>query len=192
MKNNRVIKVFLIVIVVYLLCMSVGYAFFSETLTINGLASTDVLYDGDTLPVDIVVLDSSTGRHVIQNGTKTGLSFKSENLQDDTYTLNMAKGFLISGGRSTIEYTIAITNTSNYTMTNGTVSTQIVDAGSTLENASATIDKTTVASGETVYITMRMEANITWRYNTETAKATISYDIGGVTRNFYFIVTYTR
>lgn len=191
-KKRLFFKIISIVLIIYILTMSIGYAFFSETLNINGIASTSIYYTGNTLPVDKVILNTSNNRYYSQEGSKSGISFSSENWTDDTYTLTMKKGFLTSSGSSTIKYTIAVENNTAVTFTDGNVSTSIVeDTGSSITDASTTIDKTTLNPGETLYITLTMSVNIRWRYNTETAKADVSFMVQGKRRHIYFVVTYT-
>lgn len=192
-KQKKIFTFFSVIIIIYIISMSIGYAFFSETLNINGIASTEVLYEGDVLPVAKIILDTKNNRYYSQEGSKSGINFYSEEWNDDnTYTLEIHKGFLTSRGQSSIKYTIAVTNDTTQVFKNGTVSTDIIEnTGNQLQSATTTITKTELQPGETVYITMTFDINITWRYNTETAKATITYDLMGKPRYIYFIVTYT-
>lgn len=197
--NNKLIKntkkqfrIFAFIIAILIVTMSVGYAFFNESLTINGVASTLEYYEGDKLPVTVVIRDTSSNRYYTQDTTKNGLSFSQESWQDDTYSLNMKKAFATSGGEYTINYTITFTNNTETTFTDGEVKTEITqNTGDMLQDASTTISKTEVKPGESVDVTMSFHVDISWRYHVEEAKATISYNLQGKTKYFYFYVKYT-
>lgn len=144
------------------------------------------------MPVLAVIRDSSNNRYYSQDTTKNGLSFSSESWQDDTYSLNMKKAFATSGGDYTINYTITFTNNTETTFSSGEVATEIIsNTGSMLKDASTTISKREVKPGESVDVTMTFHVDMTWRYYTEEAKATISYDVQRKRRYMYFIVKYT-
>ena len=83
--NNKLIKntkrqfrIFTFIIAILIVTMSVGYAFFNESLTINGVASTLEYYEGDKLPVTAVIRNTSSNRYYTQDTTKNGLSFSQE------------------------------------------------------------------------------------------------------------------
>ena len=58
-KKSKKTYVITMILFVYILFLSVGYAFFSESLTINGVASTVDYYEGTKLPVTSVVRNTS-------------------------------------------------------------------------------------------------------------------------------------
>lgn len=197
MKNKKLRvsqkRNFLVIpILVFIIFLSTAYALFNDSLTINGVASTVEYYEGEKLPVSAVVRDSSNNRYYTQDITQKGLSFSSESWQDDTYSLNMKKAFATSGGDYTINYTITFTNNTETTFSSGEVATEITsNTGSMLKDASTTISKREVKPGESVDVTMTFHVDISWRYHTEEAKATISYNVQGKIRYMYFIVKYT-
>lgn len=192
LKVSQKMNFLVIPILVFIIFLSTAYALFNDSLTINGVASTVEYYEGGKLPVSAVVRDSTNNRYYSQDTTKNGLSFFSESWQDDTYSLNMKKGFLISGGDYTINYTITFSNNTETTFSSGEVATEIIsNTGSMLKDASTTISKREVKPGESVDVTMTFHVNITWRHYIEEAKATISYDVQGKRRYMYFIVKYT-
>lgn len=192
LKVSQKMNFLVIPILVFIIFLSTAYALFNDSLTINGVASTVEYYEGGKLPVSAVVRDSTNNRYYSQDTTKNGLSFFSESWQDDTYSLNMKKGFLISGGDYIINYTITFSNNTETTFSSGEVATEIIsNTGSMLKDASTTISKREVKPGESVDVTMTFHVNITWRHYIEEAKATISYDVQGKRRYMYFIVKYT-
>lgn len=192
LKVSQKMNFLAIPILVFIIFLSTAYALFNDSLTINGVASTVEYYEGEKLPVSAVVRDSSNNRYYTQDITQKGLSFSSESWQDDTYSLNMKKAFATSGGDYTINYTITFTNNTETTFSSGEVATEITsNTGSMLKDASTTISKREVKPGESVDITMTFHVDISWRYHTEEAKATISYNVQGKIRYMYFIVKYT-
>lgn len=191
-KKKNYLYIFSIVIAVFIVILSVGYAFFSESLTINGVASTVDYYAGEKLPTSPIVLDTSNNRYYTASGTYYRVDFSSESWTDDTYSLTFEKklGMLIE--EHTLDYTISFTNPTVLPYTEGTVTTEITqNDGGMLLDANTTIDKTTLNPGEAVTITMRFHTNITWRQHVEQAKATVSYMLQGQRKYFYFILTYT-
>lgn len=192
LKVSQKMNFLAIPILVFIIFLSTAYALFNDSLTINGVASTVEYYEGEKLPVSAVVRDSSNNRYYTQDITQKGLSFSSESWQDDTYSLNMKKAFATSGGDYTINYTITFTNNTETTFSSGEVATEITsNTGSMLKDASTTISKREVKPGESVDVTMTFHVDISWRYHTEEAKATISYNVQGKIRYMYFILKYT-
>lgn len=192
LKVSQKMNFLAIPILVFIIFLSTAYALFNDSLTINGVASTVEYYEGEKLPVSAVVRDSSNNRYYTQDITQKGLSFSSESWQDDTYSLNMKKAFATSGGDYTINYTITFTNNTETTFSSGEVATEITsNTGSMLKDAKATISKREVKPGESVDVTMTFHVDISWRYHTEEAKATISYNVQGKIRYMYFILKYT-
>lgn len=192
LKVSQKMNFLAIPILVFIIFLSTAYALFNDSLTINGVASTVEYYEGEKLPVSAVVRDSSNNRYYTQDITQKGLSFSSESWQDDTYSLNMKKAFATSGGDYTINYTITFTNNTETTFSSGEVATEIIsNTGSMLKDASTTISKREVKPGESVDVTMTFHVDISWRYHTEEAKATISYNVQGKIRYMYFILKYT-
>lgn len=192
LKVSQKMNFLAIPILVFIIFLSTAYALFNDSLTINGVASTVEYYEGEKLPVSAVVRDSSNNRYYTQDITQKGLSFSSESWQDDTYSLNMKKAFATSGGDYTINYTITFTNNTETTFSSGEVATEITsNTGSMLKDASTTISKREVKPGESVDVTMTFHVDVSWRYHTEEAKATISYNVQGKIRYMYFILKYT-
>ncbi|HIU39814.1 MAG TPA: hypothetical protein IAB68_00740 [Candidatus Aphodocola excrementigallinarum] len=191
-KKKNYLYIFSIVIAVFIVILSVGYAFFSESLTINGVASTVDYYAGEKLPTSPIVLDTSNNRYYTASGTYFRVDFSSESWTDDTYSLTFEKKLGMLVEEHTLDYTISFANPTVLPYTEGTVTTEITqNDGGMLLDASTTIDKTTLNPGEAVTITMRFHTNITWRHHVEQAKATVSYMLQGQRKYFYFILTYT-
>ena len=191
-KKKNYLYIFSIVIAVFIVILSVGYAFFSESLTINGVASTVDYYAGEKLPTSPIVLDTSNNRYFTESETYYKVDFDSESWTEDTYSLTFKKKLGMLDIDKDIYYTVSFTNPTVLPYTEGTVTTEITqNDGGTLTLAETTIDKITLQPGEAVTITMRFKTHITWRHHTEQAKATVSYMLQGQRKYFYFILTYT-
>ena len=52
-----------IIILIYILTISVGYAFFKDSLVISGVASTVDYYEGTKLPTQAVIRDTYYNRY---------------------------------------------------------------------------------------------------------------------------------
>lgn len=192
MKNKKIISIVSIVLAVLIIFMSVGYAFFTESLTINGVASTIEYYGGEKLPTEPIKLDTNNNRYHIASGTYYRVDFDSETWNDDTYTLIYKKNLGMLLEEHNIDYSISFSNPTVLPYTDGTVTSEIIEnGGGMLLDANARIDKTELQPGEAVTVTIRFHTNITWRHHTETAKATVSYMLQGKRHYFYYILTYT-
>lgn len=181
-----------IIIAIFVVTISIGYAFFRESLTINGVASTMEYYDGTKLPVTPVVLDTSNNRYHVSENVQYKNEYFSEAWNDDTIVITYKKYLgMISGVDNTSTFKIAFTNPTMLPFTDGEVTTEITEnTGSMLKDVNATISKVTLNPGEQCEIVFNLRTKITWRPNTETAKATISYMLQGQRKYLYFIVTY--
>ena len=90
-KKKNYLYIFSIVIAVFIVILSVGYAFFTESLTIDGVASTVDYYAGEKLPTSPIVLDTSNNRYFTESETYYKVDFDSESWTEDTYSLTFKK-----------------------------------------------------------------------------------------------------
>lgn len=180
-----------IFIFAYMLCLSVGYAFFSESLNINGVAKTVDFYSGENLPVTPIIRDTEYNRYYSYDGHKDYVDFESETWEGDTYTLVYQKKAGIVIGKKTINYTVSFTNPTALTYTNGTVSAEITENNNDrIKDVSASISKTEVAPGETVDVTLTVTFNFLTEIGNHEVKATVTYMYQNKPRYFYFIIFY--
>lgn len=187
-KKLYVIGIFLFA---YVFVLTVGYAFFSESLTINGVASTVDYYESEKLPVQAVIKDISNNTYYTANGTKAGISFDSETWQNDTYQLNLEKKFGIVAGSKSITYVVSFINPTTTNYTNGEIKTEIVkNDNSRLRNVSGELSKSEIAPGDSVDVMFTVEFNFLTELGEHVAKATISYTYQNKPRYFYFIIRY--
>ena len=84
-----------IFIFAYMLCLSVGYAFFRESLNINGVAKTVDFYSGENLPVTPIIRDTEYNRYYTYDVHKDYVDFESETWEGDTYTLVYQKKLVL-------------------------------------------------------------------------------------------------
>ena len=151
-RNRKILLIINIVLVAYIFTLSIGYALLSDSLTVNGVATTVDVYEGATLPIDLVVLDTKNNRYYLQTGdSKKHLDFKRETWQGDSYTVYYRKAFgMVASGKVTQTFTIAFTNPTALDFTNGKITTWEVqdDISSSLENLSGSISTTNVKPGE--------------------------------------------
>ena len=197
MKKIKIIinnPLYLITIVVAFLVItsSVGYAFFFETLTINGTTSTVEYYGGTKLPTEPILLDTENNRYHTADNVQYKVSFTSESWENDTIYITYTKylGMITSVNNKTV-FKIAFTNPTVLDYTDGEVTAEITEnTGGMLKDVSATISKTTLKPGESCEVTLNFNTKITWRENTEAAKVTVSYNLQGERKYLYLIVKY--
>ena len=189
-KKNR-LYVINIVMFVYIFCLSVGYAFFSDSLTINGVASTVDYYSGENLPAAPIVRDPENNRYFTVDETKSKLDFMEERWEEDTYILKYNKKFGIVAGKKTMNYTISFTNPTALPYTNGTVTTEYIEnQNNYIKEISASISKTEIAPGETVDITFTVTSNFLADLGDQEVKATVTYMLQGEPKTINFVIFY--
>ncbi len=192
-KNKKILFVTSCIIFIYLLFLSVGYAFFRESLTINGVASTVDYYSGENLPLTATIRDTSNNRYYTATETKDFIDFSSETWAEDTYQLNFKKRLGIIAEEKTISYVVTFTNPTTTNFTNGTISTEFVkNENSRLKSSSGSLSKLELAPGESVDVTFTITFNFLTELGEHIAKATISYTYQNKPRYFYFIVRYSN
>lgn len=179
------------IIFIYILFLTVGYAFFSESLTINGVASTVDYYTGENLPLTATIRDTSNNRYYTADETKDFVEFSSETWTEDTYQLNFEKKFGLVAGERTITYTVTFTNPTTTNFTNGSITTEFVENhNSRLKSSSGGLSKLELAPGESVDVTFTITFNFLTEIGEHIAKATVNYTYQNKPRHFYFIVRY--
>lgn len=190
MKNYKVLAIVNIVLIVYIFTMSVGYALFNESLTINGVATTVDYYSGDNLPVESIVRNTDNNYYFTSDFNSGYLvSVEGETWQDDTYTLNIDKSMLASLEGQTITYTISFTNPTVLNYTDGVITTEVIGDNSDISLTSGTLSSEEVVSDGTVDVSFKIKVD-TFNENDSKAKATITYTYQNKPRYLYFVVNY--
>ena len=189
-KKNR-LYVINILMFVYIFCLSVGYAFFSDSLTINGVASTVDYYSGESLPTTPIIRDTEYNRYYSYDVHKNWVDFESESWEGDTYTLVYKKHFGVAIGEKTVNYVVSFTNPTTLPYTDGTIETEIIENDSSrIKEISASLSKTEIAPGETVDVTFTVRFNFLTELGQHKVMATATYMLQNKPRKFYFIIHY--
>ena len=172
------------ILIIYILSLSVGYAFLSESLTIRGVASTVEFYSGDNLPHTAVLRDTSNNRYHTATSVPTGITYSQESWNENTYTLTYNKSIdMILNTENTMDFTISFSNASVLEYTEG-----LSDVLTNTLNSSVSISKTVVAPNEIVDVTFSVDTKSLSPYGDDTIKASISYMLQGKRRYFNFII----
>ena len=191
LNNNKRLKIISVVVLIFICLISIGYAFFNDSLTINGVASTVDYYSGTMLPTNPIMLKPEDNLYSTYDTSRSKLSLREEHWVGDTFIAIWNKGAGIAISRKTIMYTVSFSNPTELPYTNGNVTTKIVnnDLGY-IKSASASVSKTTLNPGEAVEVKLTITSNFLSRLEDQDITATISYELQGETRYFYFIIKY--
>lgn len=190
-SNKKILKIVSVVVAIFICLVSVGYAFFNDSLTINGVASTVDYYSGTMLPTNPIMLKPNDNLYSTYDTPRSKLSLREEHWIGDTFIAiwNKEAGILYS--KKTITYTVSFSNPTELPYTNGQVSTKIENnLFGYIRNASATISKTTLEPGEAVEVKLSITSIFPSRLQDQDVTATVSYELQGETRYFYFIIKY--
>ena len=198
MKKQRLAKIIYAVIISYIMVLSVGYAFFSDSLTIKGVASTVDYYSATMLPVSTVAILADeegeiTTYHSVEN-LPNWLSFDSELWQDGTYEINYVKNSNISTASSeTTEMIISFSfiNPTVLDYTEGKTIVEILENESNIiSDATAELSSDIVKSGEGVVVTLKVKIKPVQGNTNEQIKTTISYVFQGKLRTLFVVLNY--
>ena len=189
--NNKKLKIISAIVAIFICLISVGYAFFNDSLTINGVASTVDYYSGTMLPTNPIMLKPNDNLYSTYDTPRSKLSLREEHWVGDTFIAIWNKGAGITISRKTITYTVSFSNPTELAYTNGKVTTKIFnnDLGY-IKSASASVSKTSLNPGEAVEVKLTITSNFLSRLEDQDITATISYELQGETRYFYFIIKY--
>lgn len=192
-KKKRIFLIVNIVLGVYVLSMAIGYAFFSEALTINGVASTVDYYSGDNIPMTLNVLNPSSNFYTTESNHKDYLDLEKETFDGTTLTVYYHKLFGIVIGTKTNVYTASFVNETVLDLTDGTASCEITsNTSGGVKSCSVTVSPTVVGPGESATIAFTITHNFLTRRNSDNVTATIHYNLQGQTKTFYFIVRFDQ
>ena len=172
-SHNYFSKIVLFGYFIFIILLGISYAYFSSTLKINGVASID----GYVWPEGIL----PTVPIKTEEGTQFSTEFKSEYLTGNnissssqsrfnsvnetydtatsTYTMTITKTYKFgqswNKNKESFNLNFTLENYSNVTWTNGEVANTYTSNGDLLSNVSGTIDKTTLAPGESAVLNMQ-------------------------------------
>lgn len=183
-------KIITIILAVYVLSMSVGYALFQDSLKIDGVASTVDYYEGEKLPVTAVIRNTKNNYYFTSDFDSGYLfSYENETWKDDTYTLVLDKTILREMQNKTITYTITFQNPTVLNYTNGVISTSIEGSNSDITLTSGSLSDLEIAPNGKTDVTFSITTKNFNSYDS-IAKATITYTYQNKPRYFNFIVKY--
>ena len=189
--NNKKLKIISAIVAIFICLISVGYAFFNDSLTINGVASTVDYYSGTMLPTNPIMLKPEENLYSTYDTPRSKLSLRVEHWVGDTFIAVWNKGAGIVYSKKTITYTVSFSNPTELPYTNGQVSTRIENNKyGYVRSADATISKTELKPGEAVEINLAITSTFPSRWEDQDVIATVSYELQGETRYFYFIIKY--
>lgn len=151
-------------------------------------------YEGIALPNTPEKLDGENYFKADQALDDYGFSVDSEEWQDNEYTLNLSPNWDIGGfwtNRGTITYTIQFKNDTQLPMTMGKIETSIVrNPLSYIKNASGSLEKETVMPGESVSITVSVNADYALPIGGQTVRAIATYMFQGEEKQFVFNINF--
>ena len=189
--NNKKLKIISAIVAIFICLISVGYAFFNDSLTINGVASTVDYYSGTMLPTNPIMLKPNDNLYSTYDTPRSKFSLRVEHWVGDTFIAIWNKGAGIVYSKKTITYTVSFSNPTELPYTNGQVSTRIENNKyGYVRSADATISKTELKPGEAVEINLAITSTFPSRWEDQDVIATVSYELQGETRYFYFIIKY--
>lgn len=179
-----------IVLAIYVLTMSVGYAFFQKSLQINGVASTVDYYEGEKLPTNAIIRNTKNNYFFTSDFDSSYLlSYESETWQDDTYTLILDKMLLKSMQNKTITYTITFQNPTTLNYTNGVISTSTEGSISDITSTSGSLSAIEIAPNGKTDVSLSITTGNFNSYDS-VAKATITYTYQNKPRYFNIVIKY--
>ena len=177
---------------VYAITISTSYAILSDTLSFTGVAQTVTYYSGSNLPVTPLIVDTDNNMYYSYSYIRNCENrYDPESYWEGSTAYTIHKKFLCSTNSRTVTYTISFRNDTVLTMTNGTASATIVqNDNSRVSNVSAGMNKTTVAPGETVDLTLTISANFVTALGTQIVRGTYAFEFQNSIKYVYYEFTY--
>lgn len=151
-------------------------------------------YEGIALPNVPEKLDSNYYFKADQSLDDYGFSVDNEEWVNNEYTLDLNPSWDIGGfwvKRGTINYTIQFKNDTQLPMTLGKIETNIVNNPlNYIKNASASLEKETVMPGESVSITVSVNADFALPIDGQSIQAIATYLFQGEEKQFIVNIKY--
>ena len=207
-KKSR--NVILSLYILFIIILGISYAYYSETLSVTGVASID----GYVWPENILpALPEQT-----ENGVNFNESFKSEYIEGNaisnqnrfeninesydvatsTYKLNITKTYvieqLVNPKRENFNLNFKIKNLSNLTWENGNTTYEIDSWSNLIDNVNISIDKTSLAPNDIATLNMQFRLTIYGKFgiveynDVLTIKA--NYTVDGQTKTTTVIIDF--
>ena len=151
-------------------------------------------YEGIALPNTPEKLDGDYYFKADQTLDDYGFSVENEEWVNNEYTLDLGLSWDIGGfwvDHGTINYTIQFKNDTQLPMTLGRVETAIVNNPlNYIKNVSASLEKETVMPGESVSVTVSIDANFLLPIDGQSVRAIATYMFQGEEKQFIININY--
>lgn len=186
-KRKKYKKSYLVIILAsVILSVSIGYAYFSESIRINGTAVANYVISGNALNLKLTA--NGTGGATYTSGTfpTTFSTFTSEVLDANYLTLTFTRNRKYTSYKS-CTFVINFKNPYPYQMSSGLRTNTTVTGGSNVSSLASTLTPRTVAAHGTgsLTVTARLRTSLTTVIKLQVR---VSYVINGVTQYFYYII----
>lgn len=191
MKNKKLVLFNLINLIffIYAICLSTGYALFSDTINLSGVARTVTYYSGTNLPVTGVIVDTGRNRYYTYSNI-TGQSFVSAAWTNSTIAV-VHKKTSTSTTTRTVTYTASFRNDTVLTMTAGTATAAITRNDYTkITSVTASSSAATILPGGTTILTLVVKYRFNSLLGTQIVTGTFPYTFQNSTKYVYFTFTY--
>ena len=198
MKNKKVLAKVNIVLIVFVLFSSIGYAFFKETLTINGVASTVQFYDGTKLPVTPVTRDIPNAKYFTTTLDDSQIAaFESETWEDDTYTVVLDKRIMSVMEGQSVDFVVSFTNPTTLHYTRGlnepiAIQTPLAEGQTATDvtEVKATTSLNDVPPEGRVDITVSVKIDNFDLTHDTVIKSVVNYKLQNKYKYFYIVIKY--
>ena len=193
-KKRKFHKSFYLIIgiFIYVLSLSIGFAYVSESLTVNGVASTVDYYSSNMLPTQPIIQDAVNNRYSVESKKITGLDFVDEYWIGDTcYVKYIKRPNLVLNTAQNITYTVTFSNPTAVDYTDLIANNQMIEnSNGAITRKDTVVDKTIVAPGEVVTVQFTVYFNFKDTLKANSTKANVSYMVQGSRKYFYLVIDY--
>ncbi len=184
-KKNKTFKILNVILIIYIATLSIGYAAFSDTLSLGGKVGKAPYYDGTALPNTPVLLGDGTWVKEVQH--KNFLDFYNDSWEGNVYTVRFRKNTGMWVTKGTTIYNIAFTNPTVLDYKNGKITTTIThNPQNFLKSANATLSNTTIRPGEQCEISLTTNHHFLNLMGIERVEVKVTYELQNREREFYY------
>lgn len=158
--KKRIFKFVNIIFFIYCFSLSIGYAFFSETINFSGVARTVEYYAGPNLPITPLIMDPENNRYYSYSYMRDREQYRRSGWEDSTFSV-VHRCIWCADENKKVTYEISFRNDTAVTMTGGKSSVEIVnDDNNIISKVSASITDKFVEPGETTTLKLVIKANL--------------------------------
>lgn len=192
MKPSKIHNNFILILAVYILTLTTGYALFEGTLNVTGKVSTAPYYSSPNIPLEILPSPTDANLHhrreIIPCSTcyTSGLSFYNEELGASAFYIRYKKNWNMLPGLRIDDFYVTIKNTSAVPFTNGRI--EAAARQGDYNSLSAEISTTTLNPGEECVVKMHIDNNYMATTTEQEAGFYLYYDVQKSTKRYDFII----